>query len=146
MRLLVAVIGLILIVAAFVVLAPTEIKQKTADIIGDLEFLPQSLRDKAEGILLTPAQRREKLIEKLETNLDNLDDLFSDQSKYSIENLSSVVKAIIQESKNLLIKIQEINTDPGPITAATNKIIEEIKDEIKNKLTATTTPNVNEAP
>ncbi|MDP2695841.1 MAG: hypothetical protein Q8O87_01150 [bacterium] len=135
MRLLTSIIGLVLVVLAFVYLVPPDTKLKISDSITDLEFLPQDIKDKAENILLTPAQRREKLINKLDGALAGLLDELTPEMQESLPApLREALRASVQESTNILEKIKAINTDPGPINTATAKIVEEIKEEIKDAI------------
>lgn len=138
MRIISSLLITIIVIVAAYYLNPFGLKQKAADSISELGFIPDDIKTKIEGVLLSPKERRERLITKLENNLANLKtSLASSQSSTNgIEaQISSNAITIIEESEKLLQEIKESNEDPGLVNTAATKIIEEIKEEVKQGVT-----------
>jgi len=125
-RLIASLIVSTVVVAVVYYFNPWGVKEKTAETISELDFLPESVRNKAEEILLTPPQRREKIIQQLEDSLDDVKTFIKDQA----QNSPPEVKAAIAKSEKLIAQLKDANIEPGILNTTATKIAEGIKTSV----------------
>lgn len=98
---------------------PREIKIKGIEKLTGI--VPESLKDKAEELMLTPPEQREKLIEKLENNLEFLKSDPTDAQK------------LIKNSEDLIAELKEKNKAASLTEILSNKIAERLVGEFATK-------------
>lgn len=133
-RFIIYFIASVLVILIAFYIAPPDVKEKAAASIEALDFLPESVKEKAEALLLTPPQRRIRLIQKLEENLGSLKSIVQRQIDQGTAALGTVVDdplVLVENAEKIIEKIKKTNQDPGVINTAASKVIEELKDEVK---------------
>ena len=125
-RLIASLIVSAVVVAGIYYFNPWGVKEKAAETISELDFLPESVRNKAEEILLTPPQRREKIIQQLEDSLDDVKTFIKDQSR----NSPPEVKAAIAKTEKLIAQLKDANVESNALNTTATKIAEGIKTSV----------------
>jgi len=116
------IVLVVLILIAFYFL-PDHIKLNQIEKLA--KFVPESIQEKAEDFLLTPAERREKLIRDLEEKLAIL--------KTAVNPEAAELIPLMEEA---LVKLKEENDELSFAEIAKEKLIEQF---LKKGETATTT-------
>ncbi len=123
-KLLLNLVILVVIVVAVFYFLPRNFKISQLEKIAD--FVPESIKEKAEDFLLTPAEKREKIILSLEAQLKILEGAVDPEAKEVIP----AMEALIQ-------KLKEENDELSFAEIAKEKLIEQLLDKGN---TGTTTP------
>ncbi len=114
LKILVSAAALIAIAGAIIYFLPHEIK------ISVLEkfkaFAPEALKAKAEEILLTPPEKRAKIISDLESKLESLSKL----------NPAGETNGLIEESQSLIEELKSKNKDASITEILTNKLADKL--------------------
>lgn len=119
LKFLVSLIVLILI--AFVVLyfLPTATKEKVLTTIAGV--VPETLKDKAEELILTPPERRARVLRELGDRFTRL------KTSPSREQTAQ----LIQESEELLNELEDTNNDASLQSVVTQRIAEQLLHELR---------------
>lgn len=118
--------SLILFIALMAVIfyfLPSDLKVSGLEKLTGL--IPETVKAKAEELLLTPSEKRAKLISQLENSLENL------KNSKTAEN----VEAFIENSKNTLAELKEKSEE----TSIKEIITAKIADKLLNLDTSTNT-------
>jgi len=112
-RIVASLVGLAVIALAVLYFLPHETKLKTFEAIAGI--LPESLKSATEEIILTPSESREKIIGKVEENLETLK-----------AEVSTEIKELIEETEDLLTDLKAKNDEQS--------ITEIVKTKLANQL------------
>ena len=128
-------IFILFIIAIIYYVNPWNIKERLADSLTKVDLLSDEMKNRLASILLTPQERRIRLINDLENKLDSLKNVVGVENDSEAESENEAI-TIISEVESIVEKIKENNEDPGIVNTATTKIIEEIKEEVKQAITS----------
>jgi len=97
---------------------PDDIKNNLTSLITKTvpektKTLKESLQGGLDSIILSPAQQREKLLNKLEADIGEI----------KKEDLPPKVQEIIADSETIIAKLKAKNNDSGLLQTAVNKVI-----------------------
>jgi hypothetical protein len=123
-RLAASLVGLAVITLATIYFLPHEMKLKAFGVIGDV--LPDSLKNAAEDIILTPPESREKIIQNIEDNLQALREAAPLEAEH-----------IIKETEALLADLKAKNDEQSIAEIVKMKIA----DQLVSQQLGTTTPS-----
>ena len=121
-RLILNLILLIAIVLGVIYFLPGQFKIKQLERLAD--FVPESITEKTEAFLLTPAEKREKYIVQLEIKLAALKGV-----------VSAETQLLIPEMEELIQKLKEENDELSFTELAKEKLVEQF---LKKEATTTT--------
>ena len=121
-------------------LVPDDIKKSATSGIKNTisKITPDSVKEKIDPIIFTPTQRRQKLIEQLEKNIEDirkelgLPTKTNDEEGETLEPLNPEQKELaqkLQETETILKKLQDINEEQGLVNKVTTGIYETITGE-----------------
>ncbi|MAF79657.1 hypothetical protein CL629_01105 [bacterium] len=130
-------------------LVPDDIKKSATSGIKNTisKITPDSVKEKIEPIIFTPAQRREKLIEQLEKNIEDIkkelglptqtDDAEEGEVPKPVDREQEELAQKLQETKTILKKLQDINDEQGLVNKVTTNLYKTATGE-GNKNSSTT--------
>lgn len=101
--------------------APDNIKDKGLAYITDSAIIPDEVKKTAEKIYATPAYKRGKLLQELETNLEGLRTFIEDTSSNP-----EPAKKLIERTKEIVTEVIAQNTDPSIIKQITETVTEKL--------------------
>lgn len=99
--------------------APGALKQEVSQKIS--EAIPETVKEKIAPIIYTPAERRAKLIEKLENDLAELKSAIAQNN---IENLNEIVDKF-ENSEKIVSQIKKTNEEQSIANKITTSIVNE---------------------
>ncbi len=116
MRFFLGLILLVVMVIAVVYGIPKDWKQQGIALLGRAKVIPVAIQEKIESVILTPAEKREKVIKAIENNLSEL------KSGTNTDN-----SAIVAKLENLLMELKSQNKDsPSVINTVINRVIDQV--------------------
>ncbi len=96
---------------------PKDVANKAKTAISELKAAPDKIKQTAEDFLSTPAEKREKVISRLEQKLD--------QVKTTTDK--AVLSGVAQEAEKLIAELRDKNEDkPNLLSTALTKIAESV--------------------
>ena len=100
-KILTSFAALLIVVGIIVYLLPSTIKVKGMGALAGI--VPESFKEQAAEFLLTPAEKRAKLIGKLETNLAALDtgNLTSEETERLLQESDALIEELKTKNKEL---------------------------------------------
>jgi len=110
LRTMFSILILIAITGAIVYFLPHNVKLNALAAISNVA--PESLQENAESLLLTPSESREKILTKLEMNIEGLRNASEDEAE-----------TLLQESETLLQELKEKNDELSLGELAKQKIV-----------------------
>ncbi|OGY62889.1 MAG: hypothetical protein A2745_01995 [Candidatus Harrisonbacteria bacterium RIFCSPHIGHO2_01_FULL_44_13] len=117
-------ISLIFVVIAAIVIfykMPAATKQQTIEAVS--EIVPDPIKEKIESLVSTPAQRRLKLLEKLETALSEIKNNVAEDAAINPENVGKIMDKI-GESEKIISQIEKTNEESSVINKVTTAVID----------------------
>ena len=122
LKFLVSLVLLLLLFGAGVYFLPTHIKVSALEKIS--AFAPAVLKEKAEALLLTPPEQREKVIARLEANLDQLKNAAPE-----------TVSQVVEKSKKLIADLKEKNEAASLMEILETKLVDRLINAKKDSNT-----------
>ena len=101
-------------------LLPTSTKEKA--LISLAGIIPEELKDKTESLILTPEEKRGRIIKKLETKIAGIKKLSTDKN----------LVAAIEESEKLIQELKTKNEEASLTNTVTAKLIEKLIEDKKS--------------
>ncbi|MDP3725136.1 MAG: hypothetical protein Q8R20_01560 [Nanoarchaeota archaeon] len=127
------IIGLIMGVTYLI---PDDVKKNVASKLGGTisNALPKSVKEKMEPIVFSPAERRQKLLDQLEKNIESIKaglaksgEKTSSSAKPAPESeTTEEITQKLEETEKIIKKIQEMNKDQGVVNKVTTKIYKSV--------------------
>ena len=119
-------------------LIPKDARQKAVSKLGSMisAITPASVKEKMEPVIFSPAQRRQKLLNQLQKNIESIKTDFtaskpanktgenttSSEDMMPQEQTPEEIIQTLEETKKIIEEIQEINNDQGVVNKVTTKI------------------------
>ena len=100
---------------------PAATKQQTIEAVS--EIVPDPIKEKIESLVSTPAQRRLKLLEKLETALSEIKNNVAEDAAINPENVGKIMDKI-GESEKIISQIEKTNEESSVINKVTTAVID----------------------
>jgi len=114
MRILAWLVSVAVIGGAVFYFLPREWKLKGVGLITDV--VPKGIKDKTEDFLLSPPEKRDKLLGNLKDNLDKL----------QVNQQSSDTPKILQDSEALLQKLKDQNNELSLTELIKTKLVDQL--------------------
>lgn len=126
-----SVILAIIIIFIIIYFLPSDIKVKGLQAITGV--VPESIKKEVEELVLTPPEKRAKILKELESRLaDALKTISTEETK---EKISEELKTQIEEARNLVKKLEEKNNDSSLTNMVTSKLADKLIGDGKNDAT-----------
>ena len=118
LKILISATIVLFIIGAIIYFLPAETKIKGIETITGI--VPESVKEKVEELVLTPPEQRGKIINSLETNLENL----------KSDPTNGQARELIKNSEELITKLKEKNKAASLTEILSNKIAERLVNQI----------------
>lgn len=123
-KILGSLIFLLLVAGLIVYLLPTTIKVKGMEALTGI--VPASVKEKADEFLLTPAEKRSRILAALKSKLHKIE---------SQPAAASEVTTLAEESQALITQLSEHNGERSFVEIAKEKLVEKLVGETKTQCT-----------
>jgi hypothetical protein len=98
-KLLLNLVVFVIFVLVVIYFLPRNLKMSQLERLAD--FVPESIKEKAEDFLLTPAEKREKIILTLEAQLTVLENAVNPEAKEIIPTMRALIEKLKAENDEL---------------------------------------------
>ena len=121
-------------------LIPDEIKQSATSVVRAVinDFIPETVKDKIEEVILSPTERRTRLLKDLDNNIDSIKKKLSSLTSPEYSNPQNIapIKEEIKEVEKIIKKLDSANNKQSAVNKVTSKIYSTVtgsKEETSTK-------------
>lgn len=107
---------------AIIYFLPSETKINALEQLTD--FVPESVKEKVDDLLLTPPEKRAKILEKLEKNLADAETALADNAVSATE--AKTLSETIASAEKQLEELKTKNNDASLTSIVTTKLVEQL--------------------
>ena len=113
LKILASLVLLAVVIGGLVYFLPYDIKVKTVEKLTGI--LPDSLKNKIQDLVLTPPEKRARLIAQLQNNLTDLKTAAAEEKT-----------KLLSQSEDLIAQLQEKNNDESLVQIIENKLVDKL--------------------
>jgi len=124
LRILFSSVFAIAVIFAIFYFLPTDIKLKGIETVTGI--VPESIKEDVQELILTPPEKRDKILRELKKSLEKLDEI--DSSNKTPEAVLDEIKTEIKKTKKIAENLKDINNDASITDIITKKLIEKLID------------------
>jgi len=134
-KFLTVIISVILAIAVLLLIfyfLPTETKLKTLQAVTGI--VPETIKKQVEELVLTPPEKRAKILTELKNNLANAQNIIAEKITDAVkpEEAKNKLAAIIKKAEDLIQELESRNEDASVTNVITSKLADKLIGEIKN--------------
>lgn len=108
---------------------PADLKDRGLALFGRAKIIPLEIQNEIESFILTPEEKREKLINQIQNNLTQLKSVPTNNA-----DTITTTTEIIKETERIIVELREQNNDkPGVVDRVVQTVINQVLPQEQTK-------------